>query len=91
MVRLSHDVLHLEQRHKSLGLLVRAIGAPPESLTGVDAPPVAELGPHVRLHPIPLACDGGAGGVGVGVHSLLTVPREVRLKGARYREPFGVI
>jgi hypothetical protein len=45
----------------------------------------------VRMHPVPLARDCRTRHVGVWIRSLLPTPREVRLKGARYREPFGVV
>jgi len=88
---LPYNVLHLKQRRKCLCLLTGATAVPREPLARVDAPPIAELGRHMCVHPVPLSRDGSARRGGVRVHRLLPAPREVRLEGARYGEPFGVV
>ena len=73
-----------------------------EPLTPLDAPAAAratttiaelelELRQHVRVHPVPLARDGRARRVWIGVVRLFVPAGEIGLEGARYGQPFGVV
>jgi hypothetical protein len=86
-----HDVLHLEQCHKRVRLLVRTIDALHEPLACVDTTLSTELRKRMRVHPVPLVSDCCARSIRFRVGSLFTFAREVRLESTRNSEPFGIV
>lgn len=78
----------------TIGIRTTRRGGPHESLTGVDAPPIAaiaiaaaaeiELGRDVCVHPVPFTRYGGAGVGCVRVDGRLELEGEVRLEGPGY-------
>src|ERR1700761_7055464 len=87
----SHGVLHLEQCHKGVRLLMRTIDALHEPLARVDTALRAELRKRMRVHPVPLVSDCCARSVRFRVGSLFAFAREVWLESTRNSEPFGIV